>query len=267
MSNFIGAIAGDVFGSPYEWHNEKNKNNIDLLNDNQKFTDDTVLTLAIANWLIKRKESKLEDSRKILENSLQRFGDEYPNAGYGHMFRDWLKLPMEEKKGLNSFGNGAGMRVSAVGYFADSIEECLDLAKKSAEVTHNHPEGIKGAQCIALGVYLSRDGYTKEDIIAELTKRFGYELKLNEHKFDATCQTTVPEALYAFQQGDDFEDVMYNAIAIGGDSDTIACMAGALAGAYYGVPSWISERVIGKLSDGLRKIFYRFEKELSNKKR
>ena len=264
MYNFIVGIAGDIIGSVYEWHNATDLSNIEFFKNGCKYTDDTVLTCAIASWLVKSEGLAEEKCLEILNNELLRFGKAHPYTGYGRMFKKWLNMPSPEPMG--SFGNGAGMRVSPVGFFAETEDECLCLAEWSAKVTHDHTEGIKGAKAIALAIYLARRGEGKPYIKSRIESVFDYNLghKVEDyvtlegdkivgrsHKFDATCQTTVPEAIVAFLESDSYSDAIVNAIEIGGDTDTIADMAGAIAGAYYGVPSFISERAISFLSEDL----------------
>ena len=280
MYNFIGGIAGDIIGSIYEWHNATDLSNIEFFKNGCKYTDDTVLTCAIASWLVKSEGLAEEKSLEILNNELLRFGKAHPYAGYGRMFKKWLNMPSPEPMG--SFGNGAGMRVSPVGFFAETEDECLCLAEWSAKVTHDHPEGIKGAKAIALAIYLARRGEGKPYIKSRIESVFDYNLghKVEDyvtlegdkivgrsHKFDATCQTTVPEAIVAFLESDSYSDAIVNAIEIGGDTDTIADMAGAIAGAYYGVPSFISERAISFLSEDLLNALIEFNDCILNHER
>ena len=279
MGNFIGGIAGDIIGSVYEWHNVRSVDDIKFFKSGSRATDDTVLTCAVAKWLIDDEKHEVKTLAKILK----KFALKHPFAGYGGKFKKWLYSDSYEP--IGSFGNGAGMRVSPVGYYANSIEEVLELAKKSAEVTHNHEEGIKGAQAIALAVYLASFGYpyTKEKIKEELETRFGYDLNrhvsdfvtLNEkgevvsraHKFDATCQVTVPEAIIAFLDGEDYEDAIYKALFIGGDSDTIADMTGAIAGAYYGVPQFVVNQAMAHLPKDMFDVVMKFEEKIAEKLR
>lgn len=276
MGNFIGGIAGDIIGSVYEWHNAMDSATVEFFKNGCRFTDDTVLTCAVASWLIKSKGFDEKESLDILNGELLRFGKAYPNAGYGRMFRNWMNEG--GVKPMGSFGNGAGMRVSPVGYFANSEEECLKLAEWSAKVTHNHEEGIKGAQAIALAVYLARKGEVRPYIERRIEELFGYNLKhtiedyveLDEgkvvsraHKFDATCQTTVPEAIVAFLESESYVDAIHKAIMIGGDTDTIADMTGAIAGAYYGVPQYIVEAAMQRLPDLLFNVVDEFEREIN----
>lgn len=278
MGNFIGGIAGDIIGSVYEWRNATNTLNIEFFKRCSRFTDDTVLTCAVADWLMKSEGKEERESLEILNECLRSYGKAHPYAGYGHMFRDWLSL--EEPKPMGSFGNGSGMRVSPVGFYAESEEECLKLAEWSAKVTHDHPEGIKGAQAIALAIYLARRGETKSYIQKCIEDKFGYDLNhevwdyverdgtiiiSRKHRFDATCQTTVPEALVAFLRAESYDDAINNAIIIGGDTDTIADMAGAVAGAYFGVPQYIVEKTMSHLSSDLFDVVKKFEAMLTSK--
>jgi ADP-ribosylglycohydrolase len=212
------------------------------------FTDDTVLTIAVASAI-----------RECAEfgPSIRRWGRRYPNAGYGGWFRDWLFR--EDAAPYNSFGNGSAMRVAAIGWAFDDLEVVLREATKSAEVTHNHPEGIKGAQAVAAAVHLGRTGQTKDQIAARLSERFGYDCTMElsvlqgRGEFDVTCQGTVPAAAVAFLQSTGFEDAVRNAISFGGDADTLACIAGAMAEAHYGgVPAAIQAEVLRRLDAPLR---------------
>lgn len=264
----IGAIAGDIIGSVYEWNNAKKKEDVQFFKTGCKFTDDSVLTCAVANWLIERSELT-GDSEDLFEHcvlvkNLKNFAKRYPYAGYGGMFRKWFQG--DEQIPVNSFGNGAGMRVSPVPYYCESLDSVKRWAKASAEVTHNHPEGIKGAQAISVAVWAASRGLSKEEIKDTIVGEFGYDLSkgLDEigqhvHKFDATCQVTVPEAIIAFLNSENYEDAIEKAILVGGDSDTIACMTGAIAGAYYGVPDYIVRQAMSYLPSDLAEIVVKFE--------
>jgi ADP-ribosylglycohydrolase len=238
----IGAIAGDIIGSVYEWRNIKTKV-FELFSRRCRFTDDTVLTIAVADCILNGKE---------YATTFRKYGRRYPDAGYGGLFSEWLFS--HNPRPYNSFGNGAAMRVSPVGFAFHSLEAVLKEAKKSAEVTHNHPEGIKGAQATASAVFLAREGESKEGIKRFIENRFEYNLhlKLDEirpgYRFDVTCQGSVPEAITAFLESRDYEDAVRNAISLGGDSDTIACVTGGIAHAYYkSIPRFIVEKVRGIL--------------------
>jgi len=270
--NTLGAIIGDICGSKYEWDNETNPDKVELFKLGSRFTDDTVLTVAIMEWLVET-GWRGGNSNEILIKCLQKWGHKYPKAGYGGMFRKWLASDGSEP--INSFGNGSAMRVSACGFAAKTIEEAMDLAEKSASVTHNHPEGIKGAQATAVAVYMARTGFNMEEIKTGIERRFGYDLhtplkERPEHKFDATCQVTVPEAIMAFLESESYEDTIINAIAVGGDSDTIAAIAGAIAGAYFGVPSYYVEKACDILPSDMLEVIdkfnnYYYAKQIVNK--
>lgn len=223
----LGAIAGDIIGSVFEQFPIKSVQ-FPLFSPLSRVTDDTVLTVAIADAILKKIDYAI---------ALKKFGREYPNAGYGSSFYRWIHSA--DSKPYNSWGNGSAMRVSPVGFAFDSVQDVLKEAKKSAEVTHNHPEGIKGAQATALAVFLARTGQPKETIKQEISERFEYDLNRTldairpDYRFDISCQGSVPEAIIAFLEGKDFEDVIRQGISLGGDSDTIACIAGGIAQAYY----------------------------------
>ncbi|HUS83853.1 MAG TPA: ADP-ribosylglycohydrolase family protein [Anaerolineales bacterium] len=219
----LGAIAGDIIGSVYEYRPLKNKS-FPLFCEESRFTDDTVLTIAVASAILNAEDYSA---------AIARFAVRHPHADYGGFFLQWLHSP--SKTPYNSWGNGSAMRVSSVGFAFNSVDEVLDEARKTAEVTHDHPEGIKGAQATALAVYLARSGTSK----GEIHERFAYDLsrKLDEirptYSFDESCQGTVPEAIIAFLESDSFEDAIRNAVSLGGDSDTLACITGGIAQAYY----------------------------------
>ena len=237
-----GAVAGDVIGSMYESYSTKSYD-FELFPLGARFTDDTVMTMANADWLV---------SGDSLVGIMQQCGTEYPKAGYGGMFRRWLWQDMPQP--YNSFGNGSAMRVSPVGWAFNTIEETLKAAEESAAVTHNHPEGIKGAQAVAACVFMARTGHTKEEIKAFVEKRFGYDLNrtLDEirphYRFDVTCQGSVPESIIAFLESHDFEDAIRLTVSLGGDADTMGAITGAIAEAFYGgVPEPIRSEVEKRL--------------------
>jgi len=247
----LGAIAGDVLGSIHEFHPIKTKN-FDLLNSECVFTDDTVMTAAVADSLM---------NKIPYVESLQMWGRKYPRAGYGGWFSKWIDSDFP--KPYNSFGNGSAMRCSSVGWLFEDEGSVLEEAKKSAEVTHNHPEGIKGAQAVALGVMLCRQGSTKLEIQEKLEDLFDYDLsqtmeqvKFN-YSFDVTCQGSVPQAITAFLESEDFEDAIKNAISLGGDADTQACIAGALAEAFYmKIPDQIKEFVLTRITPDILDVLH-----------
>lgn len=255
----LGAIIGDVVGSIYEFNNIKDKRFF-FLTKYSTITDDSVMTMAISRALldcgedIKNKtegyEKKLYD--KCVEYMVY-YGKRFPDAGYGGRFGKWLKD--ENRAPYGSYGNGSAMRVSSVGWFCDSLEDTLKIAELTASPSHNHEEGIKGAQAIAAGIYLLRTGNSKDEVKKYISETFGYDLhrKINDirpgYKFHVSCQKSVPEAIIAFLEGESFEDVIRNAVSLGGDSDTIACMAGALAETIYEIPASIRDSVMENLID------------------
>ena len=232
----IGAIAGDTIGSIYEFNNTK-RTDFELLQPGMNYTDDSLMTLAVADWLLKRNLS--DDDAQLLIDIMRRCARQYPcpMGGYGGRFFKWLISP--SPKPYNSWGNGSAMRVSGVGYAADTLEEALRLAEISAAVTHNHPEGIKGAQATAAAVFMARTGSSKEEIRNYIEQTFQYNLHRTcdsirpTYHFDESCQGTVPEAIVAFLDSHDFESAMRLAVSLGGDSDTLACITGGIAAAYY----------------------------------
>lgn len=249
----LGALAGDIIGSRFEWANHKSKD-FDLFTEESRFTDDTVHTVALAESLL--------DGRPYGE-LLRAAYRLYPNAGYGGRFRAWAIG--EENRPYGSYGNGSAMRVSPVAWFYDDLEAVLEGARRSAVVTHDHPEGIKGAQAVAAGIFLGRSGAGKHAIRAFVEERFGYDLSASldsirpGYTFDATCQGSVPEAFIAFFEGEDFEDTLRNAVSLGGDSDTLACIAGSLAEGFYGaVPEAIAGEVWRRLDERLAAVVRRF---------
>jgi ADP-ribosylglycohydrolase len=248
----IGAVAGDIIGSVYEFHNIKTVK-FDLFCPRSEFTDDSVLTLATMDVLM---------NQKNYTEAYQLFGRKYPNS-YGHGFYSWIRS--ENPEPYNSWGNGSAMRVSPVGWYGGSLDEVMAEAQRSAEVTHNHPEGIKGAQSAAAAIYMARTGKTKAEIKKFITDTFDYDLdrKIDDirpdYQFNESCQGTVPEAIIAFLESTDFENAIRLAISIGGDSDTIACITGGIAEAYYKtIPENIVENVLRILPEELVRIVEEF---------
>jgi len=249
----IGAIAGDIIGSVYEYRPIKTKN-FPLFHPHCRFTDDSVLTIAIAHAILTGK-SYMESVREI--------GKHYPDAGYGISFIQWLYS--DNPKPYNSWGNGAAMRVSPVGFVFETEDEVLFQAQKSAEISHNHPEGIKGAQATALAVFLARKGHKKDYIRSQVSQRFGYNLERTveeircNYSYDISCQGTVPEAIIAFLDSFSYEDAVRNAISLGGDSDTLACITGGIAEAFYGgIPEDIRKKAKDYLTPELLEIVKEF---------
>ena len=250
----LGAIVGDIAGDVYEFDPVKS-NDIELITPDSSYTDDTVMTLAVAEWL----RTDPEHTSETLVSIMRQYGRLDMQRGYGGLFYDWLESDFPRPYG--SFGNGSGMRVSPIGMYAHSLGEALDLAKRSAEVTHNHPEGIKGAQAIAAATYLWRVGLTKEEIKTYIEQTFSYNLHRTldeirpDYDFDETCQGSVPESILCFLEGTSFEDVIRNAISLGGDSDTMAAMAGGIAAARNEAPWRIPEHLAKKCYDLLDPFF------------
>lgn len=255
-----GAICGDIIGSQYERRPTKDYN-FSLNTNFSRFTDDTVCSIAVADGLI---------SNISFASTLQKWCRKYPTAGYGGNFRLWIASDAPEAYG--SYGNGSAMRVSPVGAITSSIEECLDLAEKSAAVTHNHPEGIKGAQSVALAIYLSLEGASKNEILSEIEKRFNYNLSRkymdiqSNYRFQVSCQKSVPEAIIAFLASDSYESAVRHAVALGGDADTQAAIAGSIAAAYYGeIPESLLSDCIIKLPDEMKIVISKFDSLLEKK--
>lgn len=245
----LGAIAGDIIGSVYE-HNRIKTTTFPLFSPGSRFTDDSVLTVAVADCILHQKSyaKKFED-----------YYYRYPRAGYGGNFQDWASSHHHQP--YNSWGNGSAMRVSPVGWAFSDLEQTLAEAKKSAEVTHNHPEGIKGAQATAAAIFLARCGSSKDEIKRFVENSFSYDLKRTldeirpDYSFDVSCQGTVPQAITAFLESTDFEDAIRKAVSLGGDSDTLACITGGIAEAFYrAVPSDIAEQVFQILDEPLASI-------------
>jgi ADP-ribosylglycohydrolase len=249
----IGAIAGDIIGSVYEWKRIKTKQ-FKLFSPNCYFTDDSVLTIALADSILNEQD---------YGTTMKSYYRSYPQAGYGGFFHQWARS--RESKPYNSWGNGAAMRISPVGFAFKSLEEVLTRAKQYTEITHNHPEGVKGAQATASAIFLARTGKTKKEIKGYIAESFGYDLSMTldeirpTYGFDESCQGTVPQAITSFLESEDFEDAIRNAISLGGDSDTLACITGGIAQAFYeGVPEFITQKVMEILDEDLRKITSKF---------
>lgn len=251
----LGAIAGDVIGSVYEYHPVAcNWDEFPLFTPESCFTDDTVMTLAVAHALRRNTEVAMLSEEFI--DAMHNFGKTWPMADYGEKFAQWLMLGSREP--YNSFGNGSAMRVSPVGWLARNLEEAEKLAELSAAVTHNHPEGIKGAQATAGAIFLARQSKSKPEIRDYVSGRYWYDLNRSldqirqTYRYDVTCQGTVPEAVIAFLESSDFEEAVRKAIWLRGDADTLAAITGAIAEAYYGgVPEAIAAEVLNRLDAGL----------------
>ncbi len=259
----LGAIAGDVIGSVYESRRYSTKA-IDfiLFSRYSRFTDDTVMTVANADWLL---------TENCLPEVMRRYGKKFPHAGYGRSFKGWLTAMNPQP--YNSWGNGSAMRVSPVGWAFDTLEETLAAAKESAEVTHNHPEGIKGAQATAACVFLARTGKTKQEIKEYVETTFGYNLNRTcdeirkTYRFDVSCQGTVPESIIAFLESTDYESAIRLTVSLGGDADTMGAITGGIAEAYYKeIPQYIKREVIKRLPAEFVDIMARFTEKFVTEK-
>ena len=260
-----GAILGDMIGAPYEFDRGNKKKDFPLFSAESNFTDDTVMTIAVAEALLATRGKNDEVIKAELVASMRDWGKRYPDAGYGGMFARWLVD--ENPQPYGSFGNGSAMRVAAAGWLADSEKEAVRLAKLTAEVTHNHPEGIKGAAAVAGAIFWARLGGSKDVIKSFVTETIGYDLSRTcdeirpEYCHDETCQKSVPEAITAFLEGKDFEDVIRTTVSLGGDTDTLACIAGSIAEAYYGIPDRLIVECRNRLPNEMRVLIDRFQKE------
>lgn len=262
----LGAIVGDIVGSVYEFNNHRSKD-FQLFKKMCFFTDDTVMTLALCKAFLRSKED-FSDLGANAVKYMREVGQPYEDAGYGDRFFHWMYS--DAPKPYNSFGNGAAMRVSSAAWVAKSLDEAKKLSKIVTEVTHNHPEGIKGAEATTVAIYMALHGASKENIKAYMEEHYyKIDFTLDEirktYAFNETCQETVPQALEAFFESKDFEDAIRNAISIGGDSDTLAAITGSVAEAYYGVPFDFMAEAIDFLDDNLIEILDEFHKKYGNK--
>ena len=266
----LGNYCGDIVGSIYERNNIKKKD-FDFFSKDGKFTDDSVMTCAIADAsLCYLKNKDIDEFQEKCIKFMQYYGRRHINAGYGGTFIYWLMT--DNPKPYNSFGNGSAMRVSPVAWVATSLEEAENLAAVSASVSHNHRYGLAGAQAVAGSIWLLLNGYDKDDIREYvMSKYFPLNFSLNDirdiYKFDVSCQGSVPQAIVSFLESDGFEDTIRNAISIGGDSDTIAAIAGGLAEAYYGIPKDISVKIENYLDSDLKTVMNKFYNEIYLKKK
>jgi ADP-ribosylglycohydrolase len=252
----LGAIAGDIIGSVHEFLQEKTME-FPLFVEDSRFTDDTVLTVAVADCLL---------TGSAYVDNFHKYTLTYPDRCYGNGFWHWVGSGSRDP--YNSWGNGSAMRVSPVGFAFRTLDDVLHEAQKSAEVTHNHPEGIRGAQATAVAIFLARRGESKSEIRGAIQDRFHYDLSGSvdairpAYSFNESCQGTVPQAIMAFLDSTDYENAIRLAISLGGDADTLACIAGGIAEAFYGgVPGNIAERAMATLDDELRKTVCRFREE------
>lgn len=265
----LGAICGDIIGSRFERYNIRRKD-FDLFTDFSRFTDDTVMTCAVAAALLNHLHNHTDLSQDAVRY-MQSYGRAFPHRGYGGNFSQWIKSP--DPKPYNSFGNGAAMRVSPCGFLAKTLEEAQEYARQVTKVSHNHPEGMRGAESIASAVFLAKTGASKQEISKYINEHYyTIDFTLDDirytYEFDVSCQGSVPQALEAFFESKNFEDAIRNAISIGGDSDTIGAITGSVAEAYYGVPPELAEKVVNAyLNDFLQKLvteYYRVVREPSS---
>ena len=268
-----GAILGDIIGSPYEFDRGSKTKDFPLFDRGARFTDDSVMTVAVGDALMKADEEGFLDDEKrtkdAIIDSMHVWGHEYPDAGYGGRFYSWLLW--SEREPYNSWGNGSGMRVSSVGWMFDDLETTRKVARWTAEVTHDHPEGIKGAESVASAIFMARTGSSKEEIREYIDGEFGYDMDRTcdeirpGYRFDVSCQGSVPEAIIAFLDGTDFEDVIRTAVSLGGDTDTIGAMAGSIAEAFYGIPEDLIKHGLNYLPDDIFTVISRFYKKYHNR--
>ncbi len=247
----LGAIIGDIVGSVYEFESDKIKE-FRFFAPDGRLTDDSLMTIAVGCALVEADVTVEEDVKRQVTHFMRQIGRLYPEAGYGARFYEWL---MSDTMGAyNSFGNGSAMRVSSVGRIASSLEEAERLAKWTAEVTHDHPDGVEGAQAVAAAIYLAGEGKSKAEIGAYISERY-YDLDFtldeirDAYEFDVTCRGSVPQAIVSFLESEDFEDAIRNAVSLGGDGDTLAAIAGAIAEAYYGYPDEFEEEALSYMDD------------------
>lgn len=258
-----GAILGDIIGSPYEFDRGSKTKDFPLFSGYSEFTDDTVMTIAVADAFLPVQPEMEDDTiRQRAVAKMQKYGQMYPHAGYGGRFRHWLRD--RHPQPYNSWGNGSAMRVSSIGWMYKDLETVRRMARLSAEVTHNHPEGIKGAEATASAIFLARTGSTKAEIKAYLEENFHYDLSRTcdeirpDYYHVESCQETVPEAITAFLEGQSFEDVIRTAVSLGGDCDTLTCIAGSMAEAFYGVPEELKVECRKRLPEDLLEVLQRF---------
>lgn len=261
----IGVVIGDIAGSRFEHHNHKSTD-FELFHPGCRFTDDTVMSMAVAA-AFPAADAGYSNLREQAIAKMQELGNRYPHAGYGGSFRRWLCTT--DPQPYNSWGNGSAMRVSACAYVGNTLDEVKDYARIVTEVTHNHSEGIKGAEAVAVAVYMARSGRSKQEIRDYISEHyyaidFTLDAIRDDYFFDVSCQGSVPQALQAFFESTDFESAIRLAVSIGGDSDTIAAIAGSVAGAYYGVPDEMRQQALAYMDPYLRSILHDFEKRYLN---
>lgn len=259
-----GAILGDIIGSPYEFNQGPKSKDFPLFIKKSRCTDDSVMTIAIAQGILEAGlDAKEWRMKEAMMDSMHRWGQMFPNAGYGGSFMRWLDLGSREP--YNSWGNGSAMRVASAGWLFDTLERTRQVARWSAEVTHNHPEGVKGAEAVASVIWTARNRRSKEEIRAFVEEEFRYDLSRTcdqirpTYKFDVSCQGTVPEAITAFLEGTDFEDVIRTAVSLGGDCDTLTCIAGSMAEAFYPIPEPLIQSCLDHTTEEMHQVLHQFD--------
>ena len=263
----IGALLGDMIGAPYEFDRGDKTKAFPLFSRGSKFTDDSVMTVAVAEALMDAEGGSDDGIRAALVRSMQKWGQRYPYAGYGGRFRRWLFTENPQPNG--SYGNGSAMRASASGWLYDDLAATRHMAALTAEVSHNHPEGIKGAEATAAAIFMARSGSSKDEIRAYTEREFGYDLSQTcaelrlKNRHDETCQVTMPLVFAAFLESTDFEDAIRNAVSLGGDTDTIACITGSIAEAFYGVPEDIAAEGRKRLPADMIGVLDRFRQKIT----
>ncbi len=260
-----GAILGDMIGAPYEFDRSPKTKVFPLFSAVSEFTDDSVMTVAVAEALLDSAGKADDEIRAALVSSMRKWGKRYPDAGYGGCFYGWLRAKNPEPYG--SYGNGSAMRVSSVGWLYGTPDETRRMARLTAEVTHNHPEGIKGAEATAGAIFLARTGHGKNEIKDYIVSEFGYDLSRScdeirpAYRHVESSQKTVPEAITAFIEGIDFEDVIRTAVSLGGDCDTLTCIAGSIAEAFYGIPDEMVSECNNRLPKDMLAVIDRFTEQ------
>ncbi|MBE6128089.1 MAG: ADP-ribosylglycohydrolase family protein [Erysipelotrichaceae bacterium] len=258
----LGALIGDMVGAPYEFDRGSKTKEFPLFTRHSQFTDDSVMSIAVAEALLScGNDADDETIQKACIDRMQKWGRAYPDAGYGGRFIHWIFA--DNPKPYSSWGNGSAMRVSSAGWLYDSLERTRHVAGLTASVSHDHPEGIKGAQATAEAIWLARNHYSKEEIRERIVSDFGYDLSRTcdeirpYYHHVESCQETVPEAITAFLEGNDFEDVIRTAVSLGGDCDTLTCIAGSIAEAYYGIPQEIKDEAKRRLPEEMLEVLAR----------
>ena len=266
-ADMYGAILGDIIGSPFEFDRGNKSKEFDLFTKGCRFTDDSVMTVAIAEALIAvGPDANVTEIEEAATANMQDWGKRYPHAGYGGNFSGWLRT--RNPKPYGSYGNGSAMRVSAAGWLYPTIERTREVAEATAAVTHNHPEGIKGAVATASCIFLARNGTTKEEIKGYVEREFHYDLSRSLEEIRPyyhhveSCQQTVPEAITAFLEAESFEDAVRNAVSLGGDTDTLAAITGSIAEAFFGVPAFLKAECRNRIDSEMNRVLDAFDEVL-----